>query len=78
MVIFSIIDPKISAEIGIIQGTIIFIYKFSSNSRVILLNENDDRNFENFVFFREVYLFYNFCVSITFLKILNLLKKIFI
>lgn len=55
VVIFSIIDPKISAEIGIIQGTIIFILQiFSSNSRVILLNENDDRNFENFVFFRVV------------------------
>ena len=53
VVMFSLINPKISAEIGIIQGSIIFILQiFSSNSRIILLNEKDDKNFENFVFFR--------------------------
>ena len=40
VVIYVLINPNISAEIGIIEGTVIYITQiFSSNSRAILLNE---------------------------------------
>ena len=51
--IFGFINPSISAEIGIIEGTIIYLTQiFSSNSRAILLNEKDDKIFHNFISFR--------------------------
>ena len=53
VVFYSLLNPKVSAEIGIVEGTIIFILQiFSSNSRAILLNETEEKNFENFIFFR--------------------------
>ena len=53
VVMYGLIDPKISAEIGIIEGTILyFTYVFSSNSRSILLNEKSEQLFLNFISFR--------------------------
>ncbi len=53
VVIFGFINPSISAEIGIIEGTVIYLTQiFSSNSRAILLNEKDDKIFHNFISFR--------------------------
>ena len=50
VVIYGLINSKISAEIGIIEGTIIYLTQiFSSNTRTILLNEKDDKIFNNFI-----------------------------
>ena len=44
VVFYSLLNPKVSAEIGIVEGTIIFILQiFSSNSRAILLNETEEK-----------------------------------
>ena len=55
VVIYGLINPKISAEIGIIEGTVIYLTQiFSSNTRTILLNEKDDKIFNNFISFRSI------------------------
>ena len=55
VVIYGLINSKISAEIGIIEGTIIYLTQiFSSNTRTILLNEKNDRIFDNFISFRSI------------------------
>ena len=64
VVFYSLLNPKVSAEIGIVEGTIIFILQiFSSNSRAILLNETEEKNFENFIFL-------SFCINCNFCIIL--------
>ncbi len=53
VVIYVLINPNISAEIGIIEGTVIYITQiFSSNSRAILLNEKKEDLFFKFISFR--------------------------
>ncbi len=53
VVIYALINPSISAEIAIIEGTIIYFTQvFSSNSRAILLNEKNDELFINIISFR--------------------------
>ena len=53
VVIYGLINPKVSAEIGIIEGTIIYFTQvFSSNSRAILLNEKNQKLFDSFISFR--------------------------
>lgn len=75
VVIYGLINPKISAEIGIIEGTILFLLQvFSSNSRAILLNEKNDKYFNDFISFRLLVsftiflLFYFFFKNIAFIE----------
>ncbi len=78
VVIYGFINPAISAEIGIIQGTIIFILQiFSSNSRVILLLDSNEKNFENFIFFRSLISIIILTVFYFFFKDINFIEENF-
>ena len=69
MVIYGIIKPSVSAEIGIVQGTIIYLTQvFSSNSRAILLNEKNEKYFENFVSFRIIISFIIVLIFVLFFR----------
>ena len=73
VVIYGLINSKISAEIGIIEGTIIYLTQiFSSNTRTILLNEKNDRIFDNFISFRSIISVVIFLIFTFFLQILSL------
>ena len=55
VVIYALINPVISAEIAIVEGTIIYFTQvFSSNSRAILLNEKNEDLFLNIISFRSL------------------------
>ena len=69
VVIYGIIKPSVSAEIGIVQGTIIYLTQvFSSNSRAILLNEKNEKYFENFVSFRIIISFIIVLIFVLFFR----------
>lgn len=69
VVIYGIIKPSVSAEIGIVQGTIIYLTQvFSSNSRAILLNEKNEKYFENFVSFRIIISFIIVLIFVVFFR----------
>jgi len=53
IVLFGFIKPNIAAEVGIVEGTLLFVTQiFSSNSRAIILTSNKENNYFNFIFFR--------------------------